>query len=126
MVRSNNEPTPIKLVKDKIYLRTNVQQVTETDEMSGEDITFYEYDEIVVQGYSVHFVTNRIDDIFQYPDKYNVVMQNGKRNKNPKGVKFAELQESELQDLEDSLGSLIIDNLDLTDAVNTLIMDSLG
>src|SRR6056297_3769609 len=117
MVRSNNEPTPIKLVKDKIYLRTNVQQVTETDEMSGEEVTFFEYDEIVVQGYSAGFISNRIDDIFQYPDKYNVVMQNGKSVKNPKGVKFAELQESELQGLEDSLGSLIIDNLDLTDAV---------
>jgi len=125
MPRSNSEPTKIQSVKTKIYLRNNIQTITEQDEMSGEEVTFYEYDEIIVEGYSVDFISNRVSDVFQYPNKYNVIQQNGKSVKNPKGNKFAELQESELQDLEDSLGSLIIDNLDLTDAVSTLIMDTL-
>lgn len=126
MVRSSTEPQPTMAVKDKIYLRDNIQQKTETDEISGETRTFYEYDEIVVQGYSADFINNRFGDVFTYPDKYNVVMQNGKRVQNPKGVKFAELQESELQGMEDSLDSLIVDNLNLTDAVDTLIVDGLG
>ena len=125
MIRSNSSPTQIQPVKDKIYLRNNIHTVTETDEMSGDEVTFYEYDEIVVQGYSADFISNRISDVFQYPNKYNVIQQNGKSVKNPKGIKFAELQEQELQGLEDTVDYLIVDNLTLTDAVDQLIIDSL-
>lgn len=124
MVRSNTQPEAIMQVKDKIYLRQNIQEVTETDEL-GELRTFYEYDEIVVQGYSADFISNRITNIFEYPNKYNVIQQNGKSVKNPKGTKFAELQEQELQGLEDTVDYLIVDNLTLTDAVDQLIIDSL-
>jgi hypothetical protein len=112
-------------VKDKIYLRQNIQEVTEIDEL-GELRTFYEYDEIVVQGYSADFISNRISNIFTYPNKYNVIQQNGKSVKNPKGTKFAELQESELQGMEEAIDTLLIDNLDLTQAIDVLIIDSLG
>src|SRR6056297_2148797 len=125
MIRSNSSPTQIQPVKDKIYLRNNIQTVTETDEMSGDEVTFYEYDEIVVQGYSADFISNRISDVFQYPNKYNVIQQNGKSVKNPKGIKFAELQEQELAGLENTVDYLIVDNLTLTDAVDQLIIDSL-
>ena len=125
MVRSNSSPTQIQPVKDKIYLRNNIHTVTETDEMSGDEVTFYEYDEIVVQGYSADFISNRISDVFQYPNKYNVIQQNGKSVKNPKGIKFAELQEQELAGLENTVDYLIVDNLTLTDAVDQLIIDSL-
>ena len=125
MVRSNSSPTQIQPVKDKIYLRNNIHTVTEMDEMSGDEVTFYEYDEIVVQGYSADFISNRISDVFQYPNKYNVIQQNGKSVKNPKGIKFAELQEQELAGLENTVDYLIVDNLTLTDAVDQLIIDSL-
>lgn len=126
MVRSNSIPSPIQVVKDKIYIRQNIQEITETDEMSGESVTLYEYNEIIVQGYSAEFITNRIEDVFANPTKYNVILNNGIKEKNPKGIKFAELQEQELVGLENTVDFLILDNLTLTDAVDQLILDSLG
>ena len=126
MPRSKHNPEQILQVKDKLYIRNNINQITETDEMTSEEITFYEYDEIVVQGYTQYFISNRIQDVFNNPQKYNVIQQNGKSVKNPKGIEFAKVQEEELQNLENSLGQLILDNLNMTEAVNALILDSLG
>ena len=124
MVRSNQTPQLIEQVKNKTYIRTNIQQITETDEMTNESTTFYEYDEIIVQGYSQAFIASRTD-IFTNSTKYNVVRNNGKKVI-PKGIQFAELQESELSGLENTVDYLILDNLTLTDAVDQLIIDSLG
>lgn len=111
MVKSKTKPALVQQVKDKTYLRSNVQQVTETDEMSGEQVAFYEYNETIVQGYSEDFASEKFDDILNYPDKYNVVMRDGKRIIDPKGVQFAKLQEKELSSLNDALDILIIDSL---------------
>jgi len=78
MVRSNSSPTQVQPVKDKIYLRNNIQTVTETDEMSGEERTVYEYDEVVIIGYSVEFAEENFDDIMTNPRKYDVWMVNSK------------------------------------------------
>lgn len=78
MPRSNSEPTQIQSVKTKIYLRNNIQTITEQDEMSGEEVTFYEYDEVVVIGYSVEFVEEHFDDIMANPHNYKTWMINGK------------------------------------------------
>lgn len=125
MSRSGHNPEQILSVKDKLYLRNNINQITETDEMTNKESTFYEYDEIVVQGYTQDFISNRIQDVFNNPQKYNVIQSNGRTIKNPKGIEFAKVQEEELQDLENSLGQLILDNLNMTEAINTLILDSL-
>lgn len=126
MPRSKHNPEQILSVKDKLYIRNNINQITETDETTSEETTFYEYDEIVVQGYTQDFISNRIDDVFNNPQKYNVIQSNGRTIKNPKGKEFAKVQEEELQDLENTIGTLVMDNLDLTEAVNSLILDSLG
>jgi hypothetical protein len=67
MSRSGHNPEQILSVKDKLYLRNNINQITETDEMTNKESTFYEYDEIVVQGYTQDFISNRIQDVFNNP-----------------------------------------------------------
>lgn len=110
MVRSNTQPQAVQAVKDYIYLRNNIQEVTETDEMTQEEVTFYEYDEILVQGYSADFVTAKFDDIFANPDKYNVI-RNNRTKVEPKGNIYAQLQEKQLAALEDVVDTLLIDSL---------------
>ena len=110
MVRSNSSPTQIQPVKDKIYLRNNIQTVTEMDEMSGEEVTFFEYDEIIIAGYSVDFVTAKFTDIFANPDKYNVLRYNREKYE-PKGLVYAQLQEKELSALEEVIDTLLIESL---------------
>lgn len=78
MVRSNTEPQVIQPVKDKIYLRNNIHTVTETDDMSGNEVTFYEYDEVVIIGYSTAFAEENFNDIMENPHNYRVWMINGK------------------------------------------------
>ena len=110
MVRSNTQPQAIQAVKNLIYMRNNIQQVTETDEMTGQEMTFYEYDEILVQGYSTEFVTAKFDDIFANPDKYNVIRYN-RQSYEPKGDIYAQLQEKQLAALEEVVDTLLIDSL---------------
>ena len=110
MVRSNTQPQAVQAVKNLIYMRNNIQQITETDEMIGQEMTFYEYDEILVQGYSVDFVTTKFDDIFANPDKYNVIRYN-RQSYEPKGDIYAQLQEKQLAALEDVVDTLLIDSL---------------
>lgn len=87
MVRSGTQPEAIMQVKDKIYLRDNIQEVTETDEMSGEEMTFYEYDEVVVEGYSFDYVETHFNDIMENPHNYDLWQINGVyQGDNPHGA----------------------------------------
>lgn len=87
MVRSNTQPDAIMQVKDKIYLRQNIQRITETDEMTGQEMTFYEYDEVVIVGYSLAFAEEYFDDIMTNPHNYDLWQINGVyQGDNPHGI----------------------------------------
>lgn len=71
-VHSNEIPTDIEQVGNKVYLRKNVEDFV-TEDFSG-----YQYDEILVEGYTFEFVTEHYEDIFMHPENYNVVQINGR------------------------------------------------
>jgi len=93
MVGSNSTPNLIEQYGEYIYIRRNVTTILETEEreecfeydemlLKGYSIEFveeecFEYDEMLLKGYSIEFVEENKDDIFANPSNYNVIQING-------------------------------------------------
>ncbi len=109
-VQSDSVPPEIRKEGTQVWLRRNVEEVQR--EIDDEIHNGYEYDEIVVDGYSLKFATKWQNDIWAHPEKYNVLMENGGYTKR-KGREFAMLQEIEdLRELDDAVDQLIVDSLE--------------
>ncbi len=109
-VQSDSVPPEIRKEGTQVWLRRNVEEVQR--EIDGEIHNGYEYDEIVVDGYSLKFATKWQEDIWAHPEKYNVLMENGGYTQR-KGREFAMLQEIEdLRELDDVVDQLIVDSLE--------------
>ena len=70
MVESNSTPNLIEQYGEYIYIRRNVTTILETEKC-------FEYDEMLLKGYSIEFVEENKDDIFANPSNYNVIQING-------------------------------------------------
>ena len=73
MVGSNSTPNLIEQYGEYIYIRRNVTTILETEEREE----CFEYDEMLLKGYSIEFVEENKDDIFANPSNYNVIQING-------------------------------------------------
>jgi hypothetical protein len=73
MVGSNSTPNLIEQYGEYIYIRRNVTTIPETEERDE----YFEYDEMLLKGYSIEFVEENKDDIFANPSNYNVIQING-------------------------------------------------
>ena len=73
MVGSNSTPNLIEQYGEYIYIRRNVTTILETEEREEH----FEYDEMLLKGYSIEFVEENKDDIFANPSNYNVIQING-------------------------------------------------
>ena len=113
MAQSNAIPERIKQYKNEIYITSNIVEHTKFDEMMEEEVTYYEYDYIMLKGYTQEFVEKYFDDIFTNPEKYNVVQLNS-TFPTPKGEGWAAAQmanEKDLSVLNETVEQLIIDSL---------------
>ena len=62
---SNSRPATVEYGKKTVYLHKNIREVQRTDEMSGETMIVYEYDEAVLTypEYENYTAEQRLDDI---------------------------------------------------------------
>ena len=112
-VESQTSPAPISMHGTQAWLRTNITPVERTSGMDEGTWHGFEYDEIVVEGYSERYVEKHFDDIFANPDNYNVIVENGKRVKRPLGQAYAHQQElDELWQMDAVVDQLVVDSLE--------------
>ncbi len=86
-VQSSHEPNLFERFGEKVYIRRNVEQKEYTMDMGDETETHsgFEYEEMLLEGYSDTFINENLSNIWQNPENYNVIQINGLYTQKHKG-----------------------------------------
>lgn len=125
---SNSMPAAITKEGTNHWLAKDIELVTRINYMDNTEYSVYEYNIIMVTGYSDTFVAANFDDFFVEPEKYNVRQLNNVyyKSKTPEFVLFQMSQYADFEVVNEVVDALVMDGLATTETVDALVMDNLS
>jgi hypothetical protein len=129
-MKSESSVMPAAITKEGTnhWLAKDIELVTRTNHMDTTEYQMYEYNIIMVTGYSDTFVAANFDNFFIEPEKYNVRQLNSVyyKSKTPEFVVFQMAQYADFVQVNDVVDTLVMDGLATTETVDALVLDNLS